>query len=332
MLVNVTKEQVQITEQAKVHSGDFLVHKCVFSLSEDFQGLSVTACFGDIKVPLADNECYVPALEKGNCVLGVYAYREVDGETELMYSPKPTVFYVSEGSFKAESGNEDIPTAGEFESYCNQLAQIVSDRDMDFEKSENKVNVINDSTEDEKFPTAQAVKAYVEDSIAAIPQCSNGTYRLIANYTLTEDLTEAVVTKDMDNNQFSLKKIFISVWGSMHTSRSDGRAIVQFRIDNGQVYQSYVTMNVNSGMGWWAESEKIGEVNSRSIWKSIYPVSLVSSAQGLLDSNRNLASDWGYMGSVTGSSVHIGLRKLSDGETAVLKSGTRIMVFGVDDD
>ncbi len=79
------------------------------------------AVFNHIPVPVVNSRCLVPALEKGNCLLGVYAYRESVGETELMYSPKPTMFGVENGSFSEERGEEKVPELFDFEKYCARL-------------------------------------------------------------------------------------------------------------------------------------------------------------------------------------------------------------------
>ncbi len=121
MIVKVTKEEVKITELSQVNQGDYRVNLCEFILPDCFSGLSVTAVFNGILVPVAQNRCYIPSLEKGNCILGVYAYKEENGETQLMYSPKPAVFYVDKGSYTTDINTETLPKAFDYEAYCNML-------------------------------------------------------------------------------------------------------------------------------------------------------------------------------------------------------------------
>lgn len=121
MKVSVTKDEVKITEFSQVNQGDYKVNVCTFILPECFSGLSVTAIFNGIPVPIADNRCYIPGLENGNCILGVYAYKQEDGETKLMYSPKPAVFYVDKGSFTTDIDTESLPKVFDYEVYCNML-------------------------------------------------------------------------------------------------------------------------------------------------------------------------------------------------------------------
>ncbi len=124
MIVSVSKDEVKITELTQVNQGDYKVNLCTFILPECFSGLSVTAVFNGIHVPVAGNRCYIPNLENGNCILGVYAYKEENGETTLMYSPKPTVFYVDKGSFTTDVNTEDLPKVFDYETYCNMLKEF----------------------------------------------------------------------------------------------------------------------------------------------------------------------------------------------------------------
>ncbi len=123
MKVNVTEKQVFITEEGQVNQGEYAVNQCEFILPECFEGLSVTAVFNDIHVPLVDSKCYIPSLEKGNCSLGVYAYRQNENEPEIIYSPKPDKFPVSEGSFRNNFKDEDVPDLSQLDLFCEQLRE-----------------------------------------------------------------------------------------------------------------------------------------------------------------------------------------------------------------
>ena len=93
MKVKVTEENVVITECSCINEGEVGINECGFLLPECFEGLTVTAAFNNIPVPVVDNKCNVPSLKKGTAILGVYAYKENDEGIELMYSPKPTSFF-----------------------------------------------------------------------------------------------------------------------------------------------------------------------------------------------------------------------------------------------
>lgn len=123
MKVNVTKENVVITECSSINEGEYRVNKCEFQLPECFDGLTVTAAFDNIPVPLFGGECYIPNLKRGTCTLGVYAYRETEDSLQLMYSPKPTMFYVDVGSYSDSIGEEELPQLSVFERYCKEISE-----------------------------------------------------------------------------------------------------------------------------------------------------------------------------------------------------------------
>lgn len=124
MKVNVTKENVVITESTRINEGEYRVNKCYFQLPECFDGLTVTATFDNVPVPLFGDECYIPSLKKGTSTLGVYAYRETDDGLQLMYSPKPTRFYVDDGSYNDDIGVEETPEISQFEKYCEEISNL----------------------------------------------------------------------------------------------------------------------------------------------------------------------------------------------------------------
>ncbi len=126
MRVSVSEKTVTITENSQVNYGEHGVNVCFFTLPECFNDLCVTAVFDGIPVPVSGGECVIPSLKKGNVTLGVYAYKRVGEQVEVMYSPKPTVFYVGEGSFCEDEMAEEVPAVGRFEEYCNAVIMRLS--------------------------------------------------------------------------------------------------------------------------------------------------------------------------------------------------------------
>ncbi len=163
MKVKVTKEAVIITECNTINAGETGINSCEFDLPEEFSTLSVTAAFNNIPVPVCDNKCLIPTLKKGTVVLGVYAYRENDEGVELMYSPKPTAFYVNEGSYTEEIGREDVPEISEFESFWKKFSDSLLEKTRDMEKTSNKTGEINENSTDEQYPSAKAVYDAIKD-------------------------------------------------------------------------------------------------------------------------------------------------------------------------
>lgn len=128
MRVSVCEKTVSITEMTVVCEGDYGVNVCMFDLPESFNNLNVTAVFNGISVPLVNKKCIIPPLCKGNVTLGVFAYKRENDELKLMYSPKPTAFYVSGGSFCEESAAESVPEISRFDEFCGMLAAFCSEQ------------------------------------------------------------------------------------------------------------------------------------------------------------------------------------------------------------
>lgn len=76
----------------------------------------------------SDNTCYIPSLKKGNAILGVCAYKKEDDELSLVFSPKPTMFWVGDGSFTDEYTNEEVPEISRFEEYCRMLLEKLGEK------------------------------------------------------------------------------------------------------------------------------------------------------------------------------------------------------------
>ena len=165
MKVSVTKDEVVLTEQSVISQGDYRVNECFFDLPQCFDGLNVTAIFNNIPVPVVQRKCIVPSLEIGNCVLGVYAYnKNDDDEIQVMYSPKPCVFFVNEGSYRSDVSDENTPTVSRFEEYCGNLSAYyeanlkeIGELIKDTESTKNKTSSINKFSTNEEYPTAKSV-------------------------------------------------------------------------------------------------------------------------------------------------------------------------------
>lgn len=176
MKVIVTKEAVVITEYSCINEGEVCVNTCYFDLPECFEGLSVTAAFNNIPVPVTDNQCNIPSLKKGTVTLGVYAYREDENGVTLMYSPKPTVFYVNVGSYSEEIGVEETPTVTEFEQYCRSFSAEMQNLLVDTEKISNKVTEITEESTDEQYPSAKAVYDVINENIHGVKVLSSSDF------------------------------------------------------------------------------------------------------------------------------------------------------------
>ena len=240
MKVIVTKEAVVIAEYSCINEGEVCVNTCYFDLPECFEGLSVTAAFNNIPVPVTDNQCNIPSLKKGTVTLGVYAYREDENGVTLMYSPKPTVFYVNVGSYSDEIGVEETPTVTEFEKYCTQFSEMAIGMLERAETPENKVTEITEESTHEQYPSAKAT--YIEiskeksrannDFANAVKGVANGSVVRIDDVSPIEHTVKINVQGDVENtivnkygknlfhiNEYNLKTD--EPWGAMQIGNVD---------------------------------------------------------------------------------------------------------------
>ncbi len=191
MKVVVTKESVCITQSIVVNESDYLVNKCTFEFPACFEGLTVTAVFNNIPVPLAGTQCYIPSLKQGTAILGVYAYSEQDnGDLQLMYSPKPTCFYVNKGSYSNVKKVEEIPSISEFEKYCAAISELT------FPKS----NIVEYVTIDEQVSHSQVYSAAAVNSAFAEVSYALGMYhKKIEDVDNSSEKTANKVTSVSEN-------------------------------------------------------------------------------------------------------------------------------------
>ena len=167
MKVKVTEKMVSITEISEVYEGEFGVNRCDFTLPKSFEGLSVTAVFNGIPVPLTEGRCIIPSLPNGNCILGVYAYRKNGEETEVMYSPRPTMFFVGKGSFCKDINEEIIPEVFSYETYCQMLQGYW--REL---FGENTLNERKDDATEHQYYSAKAVNSFYDGAVRVLPDHS----------------------------------------------------------------------------------------------------------------------------------------------------------------
>lgn len=204
--VDVTKERVAITESHVVTEGEYCVNECEFQLPDCFQGLTVTAVFNDIPVPLLSNRCFIPSLKRGGAVLGVYAYRKNGEDLELVYSPKPTAFYVDEGSYKGASDVEEIPEISKYEEYCTMLSQLCENliSQIDYVSKSSLTQEISSQCTHSQVPTAksiydngEAIKQDVNQNINELNQKQTDFMGVVSNALKGEKTGNILVIDDV---------------------------------------------------------------------------------------------------------------------------------------
>lgn len=135
MKVQVTINNVKIIEPSILNENEYNIHECEFEFVEEYNGLSKKAIFtneagAEYIVSIVNDKCSIPSevlKEKEFVELGVYAYDVENEELVLRYSPKPTEFYVQEGSYKNAGGTP--PTPSEIEQLQAQITHNRNDID-----------------------------------------------------------------------------------------------------------------------------------------------------------------------------------------------------------
>lgn len=145
MQISVNTNSVLLQKKDTIESGEYNVTPCNFTFTKEYNGLIKTAVFTkngkSYKMNIINNLCQIPyeVLENtGVVALGVFAYEEQEQSLVLRYSPRPTVFNVTQGSYKENAENSTPPTPTQFEQYEAALAEgleEVQNVDIDASKS-----------------------------------------------------------------------------------------------------------------------------------------------------------------------------------------------------
>jgi len=155
--INVTKDNVKITNKEKVHNGEYKATKCVFAFSEDFDGLTKKAIFEAqdilIEMLILDNECDIPievlSSEYYQCNLRVYGYEteEVSGEQELKlrYSPTYDTFPIYKGSYIENAQNTEPITPTDKEQIEQAITDLENNKQDLLVSGENLKTINNES-------------------------------------------------------------------------------------------------------------------------------------------------------------------------------------------
>ena len=162
----VTKDNVTISQEDKVHEGEYNVNHINFSFSKEYTNdLVKNAVFamGDkiYQTSIINNQCDIPPeilSDVGEVVIGVYAYKVNDGQLELRYSPFPTRFTIISGSYNPTAEESQEITSSQFEQYMqalndglNKVEQSLKEMDSATSSVNNLVDEINQKLENGDF-------------------------------------------------------------------------------------------------------------------------------------------------------------------------------------
>lgn len=222
MKVQVSVNNVKIIEPSILNENEYNIHNCEFEFTEEYNGLTKKAVFTNeanetYVETIVDDKCSIPTevlKEKEHIKIGVYAYDVDNEELLLRYSPRPTEFYVHEGSYK-EAQNSTPPTPSEVEQLQSQITQNANDIEelqenygkYDEDITELKSNVSNIQTEQtqqntniqnntDNIVTLQNTKANQSDLDTTNQNLTNLTGRVSTNETDIAGIKEEQTTQN----------------------------------------------------------------------------------------------------------------------------------------
>lgn len=201
----VDTNNVNLIQENQIESGEFNVTTCQFSFSNEYEGLTQKAVFtgedGTAYLEtIVDDKCSIPSeilAISQKIEVGVYAYDVDDEELLLRYSPKPTRFFIYQGSYKVAQ-NSTPPTPSELEQLQSQITQNANDIDavesdvVDI-KAEQLIQNTNIQTNADNITTLNNTKA----DRSEIPDVSNFVTKDVddlTNYTKTSDLAAVAIS------------------------------------------------------------------------------------------------------------------------------------------
>lgn len=147
MKLSVTKNKVELTEADTMNTGEVNITECAFEFTHAYDALTKKAIFVNsttedaYEAPIIDNKCTVPAevvAQKGDILVGVYAYEVQDEKLIKRYSPTPARMGVRYGSYRANVKNPSDVTASEAEIYEQIIQRKIEDLNAVAEDLEEK--------------------------------------------------------------------------------------------------------------------------------------------------------------------------------------------------
>lgn len=135
MEIRVLKNEVKIIQDSAVNKNEYNINHCYFNFDSEYDNLIKKALFTNAKgktyeMLINENQCEIPTEvlnEIGLVTVGVYGYESQSNTLVLRYSPKPSSFYVQDGSYKEDVENTSVPTPTELEQIEQAIENINSD-------------------------------------------------------------------------------------------------------------------------------------------------------------------------------------------------------------
>ena len=141
MNIKVSKDNVVIETDCDNHVGEYNVNECYFQFDTYFNDVSVkraiftiqTDAEISVETDIINNTCQIPyeVLIKPYTyvTMGVYGYDLKDNVLTLRYSPEPTKFMVSDGSYRDGASHPEMITPSQYDIYSEALQKGLAEVD-----------------------------------------------------------------------------------------------------------------------------------------------------------------------------------------------------------
>ena len=141
MLVKVNSEKVELVlDQLSFLSGEYNIHECQFQFSSEYNNLIKKCLFTKdgitYQVDINNNSCTIPyevLLLDGKIIIGVYAYSIENNNVVLRYSPKPSCFFVKEGSYREYSEEAGALSPSEYDQLMALIESAIEEIQNDYQ-------------------------------------------------------------------------------------------------------------------------------------------------------------------------------------------------------
>ncbi len=246
MKILVGQHEIKIDKKDKVNQNEYKVTECEFefddAITNDLVKIALfTNSAGTYKQYIINNKCDIPPeilAKQESTILGVYAYKEENGELKLRFSPEEIKFYINKGSYKTNAINTE-PVS-------------LSDKEQMEQALQNGLNDINEKISEANIAIAEANNLNIDinkvDKVATVTLTrKNGTTKTVDirdGYDLDYDWqgTELGVKREDEQNYeyVDLKgekgdcyfATFEIINGRLKMNKPDNLSQIDFNLDN----------------------------------------------------------------------------------------------------
>ena len=158
MQIIVNKNNICVDSSEILNENEYNINQMNFTFSEDYaDNLTKVALFTQQKttytVIIVNNSCFSPPeilANRGDFVLGIYAYEVQNEELILRFSPSPIKLFISSGSYirDEDTENSEPITPSELEQYQQALQDGLAEVNGKLTEINEAIEHVNEAVED----------------------------------------------------------------------------------------------------------------------------------------------------------------------------------------